>query len=147
MDRQPVLIITKELIADNRISLTARLLLAQLLEHRNKTTGQCNPRETTLAKELGSSRRTVIRKLKELRGAGLIEVKRGRRKANNYEIKKCQIDTSGGAKLALLNSRSLYEPYLIEPTARGRAALPPRKDMQREVLARYYATYGRKAGS
>src|SRR5215831_10437736 len=83
MKRNSFLIVSKELAADNRLSVTAKLLLAQLLDHRNRRTGQCNPQILTLAGELGIYRTTVIRGLAELKRAGWIETKRGQN-GNRY---------------------------------------------------------------
>ena len=57
MAQSSFLIVTKELLADKRLSATAKLLLATLREYRNKQTGQCNPWETTLAAAMGVSSR------------------------------------------------------------------------------------------
>jgi DNA-binding transcriptional MocR family regulator len=76
MDRQSFLIVTKEVLRDNRISATAKLLFAQLLDHRNKTTGQCNPKRKTLAEKLGTSVDKVDRAAQELRRAGYLTWRR-----------------------------------------------------------------------
>jgi DNA-binding transcriptional MocR family regulator len=115
------------------------------MDHRNKTTGQCNPRESSLAEELGISRQTVLRGLKELRRAGWIQAKRGQN-GNRYEFPEYQNGTSQVASCYLGSRASLYEPYLKKSAACGRAT-PQKKSAQREeVLARYYAKQ-RKAGS
>jgi hypothetical protein len=87
------LIVAQEILADQRISANAKLLLAQLLDHRNKRTGQCNPWETSLAEELGISRCTVMRGLKELSLAGWIQTKRTQN-GNQYKFPKSQNATS-----------------------------------------------------
>jgi len=143
MNRQSFLIVAKEFLADNRISVTAKLLFALLEDHENKRTGQCNPRQSKLAQELGISQDTVQRGLSELREAGFIEMKRTRG-ACKYEIKKPQLAVSRNRNLRYLGSRILSEPYFKEPTARGRA-VPSKRPIQSEVLARYYAQQ-RKAG-
>src|SRR6516225_7974320 len=71
------LMVARPILADQRISANAKLLLAQLLDHRNKRTGQCNPWQSTLASELGLSEDMVQRGLQELRRLGFIEIKRG----------------------------------------------------------------------
>jgi len=145
MERTAFLIVTKAVLADKRISTTAKVVLAQLMDHRNKTTGQCNPRETSLAEELGISRRTVLRALKELRCVGWIQAKRGQN-GNRYEFPKCQNVTSQVTNWHLGSRASLYEPYL-KKSAACRRATPQKKSAQREeVLARYYAKQ-RKAGN
>ena len=144
MERTAFLIVTKAVLADKRISTTAKLVLAQLMDHRNKTTGQCNPRESSLAEELGISRQTVLRGLKELRRAGWIQAKRGQN-GNRYEFPKYQNVTSQVTNWHLGSRASLYEPYLKKYAANSRAT-PQRQSIQRDVLARYYAKQ-RKAGN
>ena len=155
MERTAFLIVTKELLKDKQLSATAKLLLAQLLDHRNKTTGQCNPRIKTLAEELGVSQSTAGRALRELREARLVKITWSSR-SSRYEILFGQIDRSCSVKLTEQPRRSLYELDHIGRAAReayvngrrnGRAAFPPpKKSMQSEVLERYYAMFGRKAG-
>jgi DNA-binding transcriptional MocR family regulator len=165
--RESYLIVTKELAADKRVSLTARVLFAQLLDHRNRRTGQCNPWEATLADEIGVSRWTVMRRLAELEKAGMVEVKRTP-KGNRYEFPKLQSATSPSSNLPLPKSQSatsgasgpLYELNLKEPNARARkraagspstnnsysTAAAPRKPPSSAVLEIYYAEERRKAG-
>ena len=76
MARNSYLIVAKDLLADKSVSMTAKLLFAQLPDYRNTRTGQCNPWETTLAADLGVSESTIFRAMKELKKAGKIEVKR-----------------------------------------------------------------------
>jgi hypothetical protein len=129
MERQAFLIVTKQVLQDKRISVTAKLLLAQLLDHRNKTTGQCNPWERTLAKALGISRHTVMRGLKELHHAGLIQAKRGQN-GNRYEFPKSQNATSQVANCDFPSSKlrlgdpahPLYEPYIKNHIKNHKAA-------------------------
>jgi DNA-binding transcriptional regulator YhcF (GntR family) len=117
MNQQSFLIISKEILADKRISVTAKLLLAQLIDHRNKNTGQCNPKWQTLAAELDISQRTIARAMQELKQAGWIAWKRTRL-SSKYEIKICQNGTSRHAKMAGEKCQngmsgppvSLYEP-------------------------------------
>jgi DNA-binding transcriptional MocR family regulator len=158
MVRQSFLIISKDLLANKSISVAAKLLFAQLCDHRNKRTGRCNPRQGTLALELGISEDTVQRGLCELRDLGFIEMKR-ERYGCQYEIKIPQNAVSHTAKCGIskpqnavsdppypLNESYLNEPYLKEQAARSRAAsLPKKKSMQSEVLERYYAQQRRKA--
>jgi biotin operon repressor len=136
MARNAFLIVAKELAADKRISVTARLLLAQLLDHRNRKTAQCNPRETRLAEELGVSRRTIIRRLEELKKVGLLAVKRTGRSLQ-FEILMCQLVTSDvpNGHIAMCQSvtseppHPLYESYQGEVSGsalkRAAAATPP----------------------
>jgi hypothetical protein len=76
--------VVKILAAATVLSATTKLVLAVLEDHRNRATGQCNPRVTTIAEELGIGEATVKRSLGMLKHAGLISVKRGR--SNSYEV-------------------------------------------------------------
>lgn len=134
MTRNAFLIISKELAADKRITVTARLLFAQLADHCNKSTGQCNPWVATLAKELGLGRCTIMRGLKRLQAAGFLVVKRTQR-GNQYEFPKSQSETSQVSNRDFPKSHSetprgphpLYEPYIREQnvSAPKRAAASP----------------------
>lgn len=166
MERRSYLIVAKELLANKAVSVTARLLYAQLLDYRNNRTGQCNPWETKLARDVGVSRWTVIRKLRELEKAGLIEVKAGQR-GNWYEFPKLQpatpqVANCHSAELQVATSGPagpLYEPSLrnnarAPKRAAGSllkqnsssAAAVPRKPATSAVLESYYAEERRKAG-
>ena len=132
------LIITKALAAEKRISAAAKLLLAQLLDHRNRQTGQCNPKIATLAQELGLSISTAGRAMRSLREAGMVKVK-WRQRSSQYEILFGQIDRSCSVKLTDQKSQSFNEP------SQSKGDLP-KKSVQREAaLERYYAKQ-RKAG-
>jgi DNA-binding transcriptional MocR family regulator len=161
------LIVAQEILADQRISANAKLLLAQLLDHRNKRTGQCNPWETSLAEELGISRCTVMRGLKELSLAGWIRTKRGQN-GNQYKFPKSQNATSQVAnpnmesrKSALgagvypymnLNNEPYKEPALrasgvsvcdaaaSSPKTKPQPAVP-RKPIRKSVLDIFYERY------
>ena len=80
------LILDRELLKNTDVSLTARVLFAQLRDH-GKTNGRINPKRKTLAEELGLSLRTVCNTLGELRDAGWIKSKR-RQHANSYTIER-----------------------------------------------------------
>ena len=71
--------IPRSLLTASQLSMTARMVYAQLLDHRNRKTGQCNPKQDTLAAELGVSVDTVQRAISKLRAAGLIQTAKGRR--------------------------------------------------------------------
>ena len=168
MARNSYLILAKDLAADKRISVTARLLFAQLLDHRNRHTGQCNPRAIVLAGELGISRRTVDRALKELRKAEMLTVKRTGR-ASTYDLAMRQNDASDATSClvtmrqngASAASGPLYEPILKGTYARARkraadslpnqnhngntVAVPRRKSITSETLEAYYRLYAKKA--
>ena len=145
MERNSFFIITKELATDKRISATAKLLLAALADHRNKKTGQCNPWQSTLAEELGTSEDIVQRGLQELRKFGFIKMKRGQ-KGCSYEVSHPRICGSHPRICGWEPPYPLYEPYIKNHTARDRAALPQKKSIQRETLERYYATYEKAGG-
>ena len=132
MERNSYLIIAKVILTDKRLSATARLLLAQLLDHRNKRTGECFPHEATLAQELGVTRLTVIRCLARLKKAGLLDVTRTQR-GNRYKFPMYHFDTSqvsfsDSAKYQNDTSEppvSFNEPYISEEE-RARAEARPR---------------------
>jgi hypothetical protein len=154
MDRHSFLVVSKEIAADKRISATEKLLLAQLLDHRNKRTGQCNPKQERLAQELGIGLATVKRGLSALRKLGFIAIKRTQT-CCNYEIQIAQNERSDSSKVGgqiaqneLLDAPyPLYEPYIKEPGAsRTPQKSIPRKSVQSEVLESYYREERRKAG-
>lgn len=167
MARNSYLTIAKDLLADKSVSMTAKLLFSQLLDHMNRQTGQCYPKELTLARELGVSRWTVIRRLDELKTVGLIEIRRSQR-GNRYEFPKLQSATSQVAncnfpKLQTATSGvagPLYEPNLKGTYARARkraadfppnqnhnngTAAVPRKSATSETLEAYNRLYGTKS--
>ena len=83
---EPYVTITKSLVCSTRISATAMRLLLMLEIHRNKKTGQCNPKVRSLAAELGMGERSVRRDLAELRETGfIVEQKHGQR-SDSYVI-------------------------------------------------------------
>jgi DNA-binding transcriptional MocR family regulator len=126
MKRNSFLIVSKALAADKRLSVTAKLLFAELLDHHNGKTGQCNPKRQRLADALGVSVPTISRALSDLRAHGFIQSSK-RRYTNSYGIQSDQIDPAGGGPVG--SNRSglsdqidpaappypLYEPYLREP--------------------------------
>lgn len=72
------------LLRRTEISKGAKLTYARLCRYAGKN-GQCFPKQSTLAKELGCSTRTMSRYLRELRDCGLIEsVRVGKRCSNRY---------------------------------------------------------------
>jgi hypothetical protein len=131
MERNSFLIVAKALLTDKRISATAKLLLAQLEDHRNPETGQCNPSRKKLTKELGLPLHAVKRALIELRKFGFIRSKQARY-TNNYEIQVAQIrppKPPGGANKATQVAQlappglagPLYETYPGEERPRAEA--------------------------
>lgn len=118
----------KSLLANQRISVTAKLLLAQLLDHRNKQTGMCNPARQKLAEELGVNIHAVKRALRELYAAGLIHSEQGQR-TNFYTIQVAHIappERSGGAparhQVAQYAPPGAARPYSSEPNLNEPAA-------------------------
>lgn len=129
MARNSYFIVSKELAADKTISATAKLLFAQLLEHRNRKTGRCHPWESTLAGELGVSRWTVIRQLAALKTAGLIDIKRTQ-KGNRYEFPMLQNCTSPSCILPppMLQDATFipsYEPNPMKAAASSGSEIVP----------------------
>jgi hypothetical protein len=70
----------------NLLPEPAQVLLATLFWHRNRETGQCNPRHETLGRELGWSYSKVRDHIRNLREAGMIQAVKGKR-GNRYEIR------------------------------------------------------------
>jgi DNA-binding transcriptional MocR family regulator len=167
MERSSFLIVSKTILTDKRIPATARLLLAQLWDHRNKRTGQCNPKQATLARELGLSMATIERAIATLKRVGLITIKRAQT-CCFYELQIPQSEGSDPSNRGVQIPQSegsapaypLYEPYLKEPSVRAAArtrfpsknkpyktAPPPaRKSAQSETLEAYYRELRRKEG-
>lgn len=69
---EPFLILS-EILKKSTLSWSAKAVLAELEDRRNKRTGLCNPKRATLAAELNLSIVTVSRCLSRLRNLGLIE--------------------------------------------------------------------------
>jgi len=158
MERKSFLIVAKSTLADKNISATAKLLFAQLCDHRNRRTGQCNPRQATLARELGISVDTIQRSLSALCRHGLVSIHRGQYGCR-YEIQIPQNAVSQTAnprvpkpQVAVSDApASFNEPYVIEPRPSSNkksfnAPPPPRKTAQSETLEAYYREERRKAG-
>lgn len=166
MERNSFLIVAKSTLVNKKISTTGKLLLAQLLDHRNKKTGQCNPGQVKLAEELGISVDTVQRGLHKLCKLGLITIHRGQYGCR-YEIQIPQPAVSQTANPRIPKPQPavpsvpgpLYEPYINEPSVvRGQnrpapagsfpnkksfnTTLPPRKSAQSETLEAYYRKFG-----
>lgn len=160
MDRRAYFIVARELIADKRISVTARLLLGFLLDHRNKQTGQCNPKRKTLARELGVSMVTISRALAELREGNFIRSKQQQHTAS-YQIQAYQIDNPDSRSGLSNRSPLAYQidnpdpPYPLYESIKGEhtrarakraSAVPlPKKSIHTETLERYYALYGKES--
>ena len=137
MKRNSFLIVSKQLAADKRVSVTAKMVFAVLCDYRNKTTAQCNPRVKKLAEAIGVSASTVGRALRALREAGFIKI-HWRRTSSQYEIMFGQFDRSCSVKLTEQPGPVLYEPSVLK-------GFPQRKSIQSEVLSRYYAQQQRRA--
>jgi hypothetical protein len=130
MERKAFLIVSKEVLADKRLSVSARLLYSQLLDHRNRKTGQCYPKQTTLSRELGVSLDTIQRSLRALEKHGFVTIKRAQYGCS-YEIQIPQNAVSQTAQCGVQIPQnqvseapvSLYEPDLIEPKAAAAASV------------------------
>src|SRR6516164_1631136 len=73
------------LACSRKISATAKLTMWMLIDHQNAKESRCNPKEKTLAAELGVARATIERALADLRRIGLLQSVRSQR-FNRYEI-------------------------------------------------------------
>jgi hypothetical protein len=71
--------ITEALAENKTLSSTAKLVLARLARHYNPKTGQCDPKVTTLARELGRHPNTIQDAIARLRQLGWIETHKGQR--------------------------------------------------------------------
>lgn len=138
------LIIPRNILTASEITVTARLVLAQLYDHRNKRTGQCNPKIRTLASELGLSISTVGRALRSLREAAMVKIT-WRQRSSDYQILNGQNDRTENpdrSKRPIKNGQndrsddpvSLYEPNFIEPNT-SNAAVPLRVPIPRCAAA------------
>lgn len=149
MPQRPFLMIPKDLLADPKMSATAKLLFAQLCDHCNRESGKCNPRRSTLARELGICLRTVGYALRELRKAGWITLKRTRG-GSHYQIEKGQrlpFEKGKDCSSRSANVAHLAPPDIITELdsyegARKRAFSPPKKESMTEHILRLY--YERK---
>src|SRR4030095_15059958 len=75
-----------ECLSIPNISSGSRMALTALLSYRNRTTGQCNPKITTLIERLGGvHERRLYRWLAELRTAGIV-ISTKHRGPNSYEF-------------------------------------------------------------
>jgi hypothetical protein len=72
------------LVRSPRVSLTAKVLLAVLADHKRRT-GRCNPRILKLTEELAVSKRTINRSLTELSSLGFIRITWGQR-TSDYDL-------------------------------------------------------------
>jgi hypothetical protein len=71
--------------ATPKLSPAAKTVLVILDDHRNRASGQCNPRVDTLSRETALSRRSVRRGLAELIARRIIQSIRGQR-GNTYKL-------------------------------------------------------------
>ena len=96
------------------LPLGAQVVLAKLYWHRNKTTGQLNPRHLTLGREIGRSWSTIRNHIRILRERQFISATKGRR-GNHYEIRP-QEDWRKPEKLSLGKSlKQLCEATCGQP--------------------------------
>lgn len=77
--------VTNDLIFDPALSGDELKVLLALLAHRNRKTGQCNPRQARLAAELGIDVRRVRERIERLADMGYIEI-RPEGRLNHYRI-------------------------------------------------------------
>jgi hypothetical protein len=157
------------------LTMTAKVLLAELWEFRNRQTGQCNPRIAKLAERLGVVEKTIDRALASLYQIGLVVPRKGQR-GNSYSIapktewavilqgQNVPAETgSAGTKCPRAQGQNvpagapypLYEPSLRElhraargfPSKKNPSPKPPARalTMDERVLAAYYAEKRRKA--
>jgi DNA-binding transcriptional MocR family regulator len=82
------------------LSAKAKLLWGQLKFHRNRATGQCNPRYKVLAEELGLCLNSVRRGMAELRRAGLVTATKHVR-ASSYVLYEIPQDLPHAENLAV----------------------------------------------
>jgi Helix-turn-helix domain len=83
---EPFAPVPVRVIRDDTLSRTARALYSALAARRNRRTGECNPRLSIIAGDVGCSRATVIRCLTELEAAGLLRIERVSGRANRYHF-------------------------------------------------------------
>jgi DNA-binding transcriptional MocR family regulator len=146
-------IIPETVAATKTLSSTAKLLLARLMRHRNRQTGQCNPRRVTLAAELGVSESTITRALRELRLGRFIESHKGQR-GNSYTLQIPAASNPQGAPGQIRPAEAPYPLYetlgLNKPPSRKNFSTPipavARKPVRSQGLECYYAKQRRKAG-
>ena len=108
------------------------------LTYKNRKTGRCNPKETTLAAKLGKSLRTIERAIAELRSRGMVLIQRTLT-GNRYEVTtpdQWRAPKMAGAhppNMAEGNRQnwrvqgavSIYEPDVFEPEVNRAAAVKP----------------------
>ena len=129
----------KNYIPDEVLSLltgaTVRVL-GGLLHYRNRTSGRCCPRMSTIGKHLGVSRNTIVRHTSRLKRAGIVRIVHGRyssqydfapteewvRLLRSVHQKWCSDCTKNGAVTGTL---SLYEPLVVNLQKRTIIQLPP----------------------
>jgi DNA-binding transcriptional MocR family regulator len=88
---------TKSALRAKGLSVTERLVLAQICTFHNEKTGQCNPSYQTLASALEINRVTVWRAIVSLESKGLIECRRSdKQKSTQYIINGWPENSLGG---------------------------------------------------
>lgn len=133
--------------ADDKMSVTAKLVGIRLALFHHEESGRCNPRQGVIAKAVGLELRTVNRALAQLKDAGWIGISEKSRGASHYtlnisETDRVEVDetrpdrrikyvsggasdTSGGAYLIRLGRRTepCSEPssgtMLVKPAPAG----------------------------
>lgn len=65
-------------LRDARLSMTARVVLAELLDHRNPNDAKCDPSMARIGRRIGRSERNVRNAVAELERAGYVSTRRRR---------------------------------------------------------------------
>ena len=82
-----ILIAHKAINLSTDLSNSEKRVAGVLIDHFNKTTGQCDPGQNAIADLIGMSRRTVIRAVERLERLGFVRKVRhgGKYHRNHYE--------------------------------------------------------------
>jgi biotin operon repressor len=108
------------------ISLSVRMVYMRLLAHRNRKTHQCNPKFSTLARELGVSYKTVCRAIKKLREMGVIRAVRNR---IYYAFELVESAFRKWTKCPLMSGQNVHSQpapsLLTEPDEMKERKIPP----------------------
>ena len=109
-------------ICDSGLAPSARHVALTLSLHMNERGGSCFPSISTLERETGLSRNTVLAALRELESAGWITVKRAARSVNRYSA-----TLPAGAITALgeAAASATTAPGVARPPRQGGATTAP----------------------
>jgi hypothetical protein len=114
---EPFVMLSKSLLRASCLSLTAKNVLAVLVDHRNPKTNQCNPKIGTLAAEVNISQRAVRRSLAELRECGFIVSQKHGQRGDSYSL----APVSDCPKLIGLKKSRLVKSGRVRPVKFGRS--------------------------